>query len=133
MMALVLCERIVEQGEHQIDVAFARAAERVAWVDAGAATVYFGFAAWPGPAGGSMSIRKSDPHEAIAGGIQGNGGASIGAAAADGRGKLLFNCTNVLGLTTILLARLYDLCKKCNAAGGILALCDLQAVMSRHP
>jgi len=47
--------------------------------------------------------------------------------AGDGRGKLLFNCNNVLGLATILLGRLYDVCKRCNAAGGILALCELQA------
>jgi len=47
--------------------------------------------------------------------------------AGDGRGKLLFNCANVLSLTSLLIGRLTDVCKRCNAAGGSLALCDLQA------
>ena len=45
----------------------------------------------------------------------------------DGRGKLLFNCANVLSLTSLLIGRLTDLCKRANAAGGSLALCELQA------
>jgi len=46
--------------------------------------------------------------------------------AGDGQGKLLFNCANVLSLTSLLIGRLTALCKRCNAAGGSLALCDLQ-------
>jgi anti-anti-sigma factor len=43
-----------------------------------------------------------------------------------GQGKLVFNCANVLCLTSLLIGRLTELCKRFNAAGGSLALCDLQ-------